>query len=140
MKKCKSWSNSSKIPSELSSAVNSTTIWYQTRLHYMQSLQLCMPYFWNTLLTDILFFRSHLHIFGTITFAWTKSHLHPIIHLHTKYQDCMCSGSWAFDRDGHTYIPTYLHTYIHTDIQTYRRHLDQPYNLTLVYIHIPDVS
>ena len=113
---------SSKIPSELSSAVNSTTIWYQTRLHYMQSLQLCMLYFWNTLLTDILFFRSHLHIFGTITFTWTKSHLHPIIHLHTKYQDCMCSGSWAFVRDGHTYIPTYLHTYIptyiHTDIQT----------------------
>ena len=50
-----------------------------------------------------MFFRSHLRIFGTITFTWTKSHLHPIIHLHTKYQDCMCSGSWAFDWDGHTY-------------------------------------
>ena len=51
-------------------------------------------------------FSLNLHIFGNDNFIWTKSHLQPIIHVHTKYQDEMCSGFGVFDVDGQTYRHT----------------------------------
>ena len=85
---------------------------------------------WPVILENLNFwpFSAHLHIFGNDNFIWTKSHLQSIMHLHTKFQEKMCSGSQVFAVDGHTSIHPSIQTYI---LQTPYAQLY--YKLTLVY-------